>query len=153
LFNYRFISLSIRYIPKWLPGNDDEDLKGKTKGGGFGLNFTYSKWMQHLSYSKTKGFYLENTSEHRPGWEDGDPYVQFPDLEFKNFQGITAYKFNPGYSINAVAWQTERQVKSAGSFIPHFLYRYYISDNKAAPTPGGFTQKSNNLELVLGAVY
>lgn len=152
-FNYRFISFSIKYIPKWLPGNDDNATKGKTKGGGFGLNLNFNKWLQDLSYSKTKGYYLENTGDYDPGWSEGDPYIQFPELEFLNFQGITAYKFNPDFSINAVATQTERQVKSAGSFIPHLLYRYYSINNKEEPEPNQSGQKSNNFEIVLGAGY
>jgi hypothetical protein len=152
-FNYRFISFSIRYIPKWLPGNDDDDVKGKTKGGGFGLNLNFDRWLQELSYSKTKGYYLENTADYDPSWSEGDPYIQFPNLQFLNFQGITAYKFNPNFSVNAVATQTERQVRSAGSFIPQLLYRYYIIENKEDPEPNQATQKSNNFEMVLGAGY
>lgn len=151
--NYRFISFSIAYVPKWLPGNDDDELKGKTKSGGFGLNLNFNHWLQDISYSKTKGYYLENTAEYITGWKDGDPYVQFPNLEFKNFQGATAYKFNPRYSLNAAATQTERQVKSAGSFIPGLLYRYYIIDDKTPQTGTNTTQKSNNFEIILGAGY
>lgn len=152
-FNYRFISFSLKYVPKWLPGNDDNDEKGKTKAGGFGLNLNFDRWLQGLSYSKTKGYYLENTSDYDPSWDENDPYVQFPQLEFKNFQGSTAFKFNRNYSINAVATQTERQIKSAGSFIPILFYRYYIIDNKIELQPNQSSQKSNNFEVVLGAGY
>jgi hypothetical protein len=152
-FNYRFISFSVRYIPKWLPGNDDNDIKGKTKGSGFGLNLNFDRWLQELSYSKTKGYYLENTADYDPSWNEGDPYVQFPNLQFLNFQGITAYKFNPNFSVNAVATQTERQIRSAGSFIPQLLYRYYIIDNKEDLQGNQSSQKSNNFEMVLGVGY
>jgi len=152
-FNYRFISFSFRYVPKWLPGNDDNDKKGKSKFGGFGVNLNFNRWMQGLSYSKTKGYYLENTSDYNATWNENEPYIQFPQLEFKNFQGITAYKFNRNFSVNAVATQTERQVKSAGSFIPQLLYRYYIIDNKIELEPNQSSQKSNNFEMVLGAGY
>lgn len=152
-FNYRFISFSIKYIPKWLPGNDDNDIKGTTKGGGFGANLNFDKWQQAFSYSKTRGYYLENTSDYDPGWSEGDPYVQFPKLEFINYQGITSYKFNANYSLNAVALQTERQLRSAGSFIPHLLYRYYIIDNKVALQPNESSQKSKNFEILLGVGY
>lgn len=152
-FNYRFISFSFKYVPKWLPGNDDNDEKGKTRMGGFGINLNFNKWLQGLSYSKTKGYYLENTADYDPSWEEGDPYILAPKLEFKNFQGITGYKFNPNYSINAVATQTERQLKSAGSFIPLLLYRYYIIDNKIELQGNQSSQKTNNFEMVLGAGY
>lgn len=152
-FNYKFISFSIAYVPKWLPGNDDNELKGDTKSGGFGLNLIFSKWLQEVSYSKTKGYFLENTSDYVTGWKEGDPFIQFPNLEFKNFQGSTAYKFNRNFSLNAVASQTERQLKSAGSFMPALLYRYYLIDNKTPQTTTGSSQKSNNFEVILGAGY
>lgn len=152
-FNYRFISFGVKYVPKWLPGNVDNDKKGKSKFGGFGLNLNFHNWLQGLSYSKTKGYYLENTSDYNPSWNENDPYIQFPKLEFLNFQGTTAYKFNRNYSINAVATQTERQVRSAGSFIPQLLYRYYIINNKIDLQANQSSQKSNNFEMVLGAGY
>lgn len=152
-FNYRFLSFSIRYLPHWLSGNDDNDIKGQTRGGGFGVNLNFKRWLQEVSYSRIKGYYLENMTDFDPSWVEGDPHIQFPQLENKTFSGITAYKFNPNYSINAVVTQTERQIKSAGSFIPHLLYRYYIIENKVEISAGGSSQKSNNFEVVLGAGY
>lgn len=111
-------------------------------------------WLQELSYTRTRGYYLENTKDYRSGWQDGDLYIQFPDLVYKNFQGVTGYKFNKNFSLNAVATQSERQVRSAGSFIPHVLYRYYIIDDRTKlATPTAQAQKSNNFELTLGAGY
>jgi hypothetical protein len=151
-FNYRFLSFSVGFIPKFLPGNDDDDIRGSTKGSGLGLSLNFNKWLNSFSYSKTKGYYLENTADFNSSWKEGDPYIQFPELQYTNIRGITAYKFNPNYSINAVATQTERQLKSAGSFIPQLVYRYYIIDNKVT-SPGGNSQKTNNWEFVLGAGY
>jgi hypothetical protein len=152
-FNYKFISISLSLAPKFFPGNDDDDIRGKSKIGGFGFNFNFTHWLQELSYSRTKGYYLENTKDFIPLWKDGDPYAQIPDLLFKNFQGVTAYNFNPRFSVNALATQSERQLRSAGSFIPHLLYRYYIVDNRTPRTATSTTQKSKNFEMVLGAGY
>lgn len=152
-FNYEFISFSFKYIPTFLPGNDDDDIKGKTKGNGFGLNLNFNRWLQEFSYNKTQGYYLENTGDYDPNWQKGDPYIQLPELVYKNYQGITAYKFNPNFSFKAIATQTERQLKSTGSFIPHLLYRYYIIDNQQEITTTNSTQKSDNYEFVLGIGY
>ncbi|QGW28016.1 hypothetical protein [Phnomibacter ginsenosidimutans] len=35
--SYRFISFAIKYIPKFLPGNDDDAIKGKSSGTGYSL--------------------------------------------------------------------------------------------------------------------
>ncbi|MBZ5855627.1 DUF4421 family protein [Flavihumibacter profundi] len=152
-FSYKFISFSIKYIPKFLPGNDDDDIRGKTKGGGFGMNFNFNHWQQELSYSKTQGYYLENTSDYNTAWKPGDPYIQFPELVYNQYQGTTAYNFNPKFSVSAVTSQTQRQLKSAGSFIPILRYRYYIVDDRSTPQSGRSTQKTNNFEIILGAGY
>lgn len=152
--NYSFISASFRFTPKFLPGNSDTDEKGKTKSLGFGLNLNFDHWLQEFSYTRTLGYYLENTADFRPGWQEGDAYIQFPHLLYKNVQGITGYKFNRNFSLNAIATQSERQLKSAGSFIPQFLYRYYLTDDRTRlENPGQTSQKARNLELLLGAGY
>ncbi|MDZ7612745.1 MAG: DUF4421 family protein [Flavobacteriaceae bacterium] len=151
--SYKYISFSIKYVAEFLPGNDDDAQRGETKSGGFGLSLNFNRWLQELSYGKTTGYYIENTSDYIPGWQQGDPYILIPDLVYKNFQGLTGYKFNPNFSFNAISTQSERQLKSAGSFVPHILYRYYIIDDEQEVTESRSTQKSNNFELVVGAGY
>lgn len=148
--NYKFISFSVRYIPRFLKSNTDNLEKGKTSGSGFGMGFAFKHWLQSVSYSKTRGFFLENTRDFNPAWKPGDPYVQFPDLTYRTFEGATAYSFNSNYSLNAVISQTERQLKSAGSFIPGLLYRFYTIDDLSGNRP---SQKTTNVELILGAGY
>lgn len=147
--SYRFISFSVRFAPKFIPGNNDDDKKGKTSVAGFGTELHFPHWFQQLSYSRTKGYYLHNTPELDPTWNPGQPYLQAPELVSKMFEGETGYSFNPTFSFKALTTQTERQLKSAGSFIPLLSYRYYIVDNQAS----GTTQKSNNFEAILGAGY
>ena len=83
-FNYRFITFSFQFAPKFLPGNGDEELKGKTKTFEIGPSLIFRHWFLNLEYSKVRGYYLENTDD----WIDrqkGDPYVQFPDLQYNGF--------------------------------------------------------------------
>ncbi|WP_158644187.1 DUF4421 family protein [Pseudobacter ginsenosidimutans] len=152
-FSYRFISFGIRFAPKLFSDKDDDALKGKTRSGGFNVGFNFRHWIQELSYTRTKGYYLENTPEVDPTWTPDSPYIQFPGLSFTQYEGSTAYNFNPDFSVNAIVTQSERQLKSAGSFIPVLFYRYYINDHKTPPEPGGFNQRGDNLELLLGAGY
>ncbi len=152
-FSYRFIYVGVSYVPRFLPGNDDNATKGKTRSGGLSFSLNFKHWLNAFSYNRTRGYYLENTGDFDPSWTSGKAYKQFPDLVFTQYAGLTAYNFNSQYSISAITFQTERQLKSAGSFIPQFRYRYYISDDRSAPTPNGFTQKGQHLELLLGAGY
>jgi len=128
--NYRIFSFSLKYAPSFFPGNGDEDLKGKTSTFGIGVGFYFPHWFHDFSYSRVKGYYLNNSGEIDPDWVDGDPYLQVPDLMVTNFRGLTGYSFNSKFSVKSLTTQTERQLKSAGSFIPIAGYRYYIVDNQ-----------------------
>ncbi|MBL7712315.1 MAG: DUF4421 family protein [Chitinophagaceae bacterium] len=149
-FNYRFVSFYITYIPHFLPANNDNDIKGRSKGGGLGLSYNNNEWFGGVSYARTKGYYVSNTSHFRPGWKEGDPYIQVPDLKITNFEAMAGYNTNQAFSMSAVSDQTQRQLKSAGAFIPRLSVRYYIVDDES---PGGTTQKANNWQVLLGAGY
>lgn len=153
-FNYRFVSFNISATPKFLPGNSDNWQKGRSRFTNYSLNLNFDRWMQALSYSRSRGYYLENTRDYRSGWREGtDPYIQFPQLVYQSYQGQTACKFNKKFSFNAVSTQTERQLKSAGTFLPALSYRYYVVDDKTPLTPQNQTQKDRNIELLLTAGY
>lgn len=152
-FAYRFIYFGVGFAPKFLPGNEDDTQKGKTRSGGFFMSTGLKRWYGELYYARTKGYYLENTSDYDPTWSSGDPYIQFPELVFTQYQGIVTYKFNPEFSVSAVTFQSERQLKSAGSFIPQFRCRYYINDDRTMLTATNSSQKGRNLELLIGAGY
>jgi hypothetical protein len=149
--SYRIISLYIDYIPRFLSGNMDDVEKGKSKGIAFGTSLNFHNWFTELSYTRTQGYYLQNTKDFRPNWQPGDPYLQVPDLYVTSFEGATGYNSNPHLSLAATTSQTERQLKSAGSFLPKLSYRYYIIDNRTPVVT--FTQKAANLQALLGAGY
>ncbi len=152
--NYRWFSFSYSYTPKFFPGNDDSDLKGKTKATAYNFSLTFNHWIQSFNYEKVQGYYLGNTQDVDPSWEEGkDPYIQFPELVYQSFRGHTAYKFNKNYSFNAISVQTERQIKSAGTFMPVLSYNYYIIDDKVELTGTNSSQKSNNFEALITAAY
>lgn len=149
-FNYRFLSFDLKFAPSFLPGNGDDYNKGKTKSFGmaFGLNFRH--WFHNFSLSRTKGYYINNSGDF-PAYVPGGPYLQIPELIVTNFEGISGYSLNPKFSAKSLTTQTERQLKSAGSFIPLLGYRYYIVNNKEENTTS--TQRSDNIEFVVGAGY
>jgi hypothetical protein len=152
-FSYRYISFGVNIAPHLFTSASNVATMGKTsiRGGGAGFNFRH--WQQSFSYNRTKGYYLENTADYRANWTPDQAYIQFPDLVLKQYQGTTAYNFNPEFSVNALVTNAERQIKSAGSFIPVFNYRYYISDDRSPLTTGSGKQKSKNLELLTGPAY
>lgn len=155
-FSYRFISLSIGFKPKFIPGNNDNDMQGKTRTLSFGTNIITSHWMQELQFAYMKGFYLYNTGDFFPDWEKGkDPYLQLPDNKYAILRGSTGYKLNKNYSVKSISSKTEIQLKSCGSLIPVLAYDYYELDNKSDDPSQTSSQFSSNFDMVasLGYMY
>lgn len=151
-FSYQFISFSIRFIPKFIPGNNDIATKGNTISHGLGFTYNYKNWYAQFNYHKTSGFYLENSSDYIPGWQTGDKYLQLPDLQYQEYQTGFFYRSNSLFSFNALLNQTERQIQSTGTWLPGISIRNYIIDNQGA-TAGTSSQRSNNVEGMLSAGY
>lgn len=151
--NYRFLSAALAIAPDFIPGNDDFAEKGETKSFSFGLNFAIQQWYSGFAYHKTRGYYIENTGDLDPTWKPGDPYFQVPDLVYQAYDCVTGYSFNPKFSVSAITSQTERQVKSAGTFTSRIHFRYYSIDDQKELQTGASSQKSDNIEFIGSAGY
>jgi hypothetical protein len=150
--NYRYISFSFGFTPKFIPGNNDNDLKGKTTAFSMGLNLSGKHVLQDLQALHVKGFYLYNTGDYDTDWQKGvDPYIQFPDLDVVALRGSTGYKFNENFSLKSLSSQTEIQLKSCGSFFPLLIYKHYIIDDKASNQQSN--QRSENLNALASIGY
>ena len=64
--DYDFFGASIGFSPKFIPGNNDNDLKGESSFSDFSFRFFPGKWIQRLQYKKTLGYYIENTHDFIP---------------------------------------------------------------------------------------
>lgn len=153
ILSYRTIRFGIGYTPKFIPGNNDDLQKGKSDIFWAGTMLNLRHWTQRLEYANIKGFYLQESSSQNSG--NNGSYINFPDLVYSRISGYTAYKLNPNFSFSAIETQTERQLRSAGSFVPGIVYRYYRIDDQTELTPDNSSQKSNNLafSLQLGYFY
>lgn len=149
-FNYDFISIDIEFSPSFLPGNGDEALRGSTNSYEIGASLIFKHWFTSVTFKNIKGFYLENTADYDSTWKPGDPYLQIPDLRYKGLRVLAGYIHNPNFSLRSLTSHTERQVKSAGSFIPILETSYYVIDNETG-TIG--TQRSANYEIAIGPGY
>jgi len=150
-FSYQFISFYFDYLPHSAITNNDDDEKGKTRLFTLGTTLNHRQWFGDLAYTKTKGYYVENTKTFRTDWKDGDPYIQIPNLHVTSYNASIGYNTNKRLSLAAAVSQTERQLKSAGAFLPKISLRYYIIDDR---TPqASVNEKSNNFQALLGAGY
>jgi hypothetical protein len=148
--SYEFISFGIQFAPEFLPGNGDDDAKGKTKSLQLGTSIVFKHWFSDISYSRVRGYYLRNTADYNDDWSSSDPYIQFPDLNYEGISVSGGYIHNSRFSLRSLTSQTERQLKSAGSFIPVLYLDYYVIDDKSSAIN---TQKSNNLDISIGPGY
>ncbi len=151
--NYRWLAFSLTFAPKFFSENIDNKIKGETKSFGFGFSSNFNHIIQKVNYSRVKGYYLDNTNEFDATWKNGDPYIQFPGLVYRSFSGQTAYKFNNNFSFNAINSQTEKQLKSAGTFLPSLSYQHYVVNDQKPLTGQNSSQKSKTFEIVFSPGY
>ncbi|MCB0795049.1 MAG: DUF4421 family protein [Flavobacteriales bacterium] len=152
--HYRFLTFSYTFVPKFIPGNVDDERKGNSSSSLFHMDLIFSRLVQELSYDRTRGFYLVNTDEYVPDWDpDQDAFIRFPDLVVQEVKGFTGYKFDRRLSLQALASQTQVQLRSAGSFFPGLNYRYYKIEDRTPLTGNNSTQTSDNIEVLLVPGY
>ncbi|MBP2617244.1 DUF4421 family protein [Chryseobacterium jejuense] len=128
--DYRIISATLSFAPKFFSENNDNNLKGNSSYTDFSIRFFPKRFIQTLYYKNVKGFYIENMKEVFPAWKEGDPHVQFPDLRVQSFGGSTSYILNENFSARSIYTQGEWQKKSSGSWVPFLDYDVTIFRNK-----------------------
>ncbi|MAO17380.1 DUF4421 family protein [Muricauda ruestringensis] len=123
--NYKFLSLSAGFSPKFLPGNDDDDKKGESSFTEYRFNLFPKRFVQSIFFRRMKGFYVENTNDFVPNWNSAmDPYIQFPDLKSIAWGGYTGYVLNKNFSLRSLLNRQEWQRTSGGSLIPIISYEF-----------------------------
>lgn len=122
--DYKFIGFSYGFYPNFIGGNNDEDQKGKSTFSDYNFRFFLGRWLQTVNFSKTRGYYVDNTSDFNPSWVEGDSYIQLPNFKKMTYGGSTSYILNPNFSLKSITSFTEWQKYSAGSFIPTLVYDY-----------------------------
>ncbi|UKB79729.1 DUF4421 family protein [Chryseobacterium sp. MEBOG07] len=129
--DYRIISATLSFSPKFLQGNSDDHMKGESSYTDFSFRLFPGRFIQNLYYKNVTGFYIENMKDRFPQWQEGrDPYIQFPDLRVQSFGGSTSYILNKNFSARSIYTQGEWQKKSSGSWVPFVDYDLTIFRNK-----------------------
>ncbi len=123
-FNYKFVSLSAGFAPEFLPGNDDDEQRGKSSYQNYQVNLFPGRVVQNVFFRRMKGFYVENTEDFVPAWTEDDPYLQFPDLKSITWGGSTGFVLNKNFSLRSLYNRQEWQLESSGSLIPMVHYEF-----------------------------
>lgn len=148
--DYKIISASISFTPKFLPGNNDDKSKGKSAFTDFKFRFFPGKFIQTFHYKRLKGFYLKNTNEIIPNWQqENNGYLKFPDLKSTTFGGSTSFVFNDEFSLKSLLYQREWKQCSAGSLVPSLNYDLTFLTNDF----GTFTGKERELDFNFDLAY
>jgi hypothetical protein len=148
--DYEFLGFSIGFAPNFFNSNKDDARKGSSELTDIGFRFFLGRWTQELTYQSNEGFYVENTADFIADWNaNSDPYIQFPDLKRTYYGGSTAYVLNDRFSLRNIVYNTEWQLKSAGSFVPTARYGY----RRISATLNQTREIENNFELDLIAAY
>jgi hypothetical protein len=58
-FSYDFISFGIQFSPDFIPGNGDNEKKGKTNSFKIGTAAIFKHWFADIVYKKVRGYYLK----------------------------------------------------------------------------------------------
>lgn len=150
--DYKFLSVTISFAPAFLPGNNDNEQKGKSSFTNFNLRFFPKNIIQTLNYKNSKGYYISNTQDIIPNWQKGkDQYLIYPDLRIQGFGGSTSYIVNKDFSLKGIYYQKEWQQTSSGNLVPSLNYEYLIfSDIQNAAKS---REHQLNLNLDLGYYY
>jgi hypothetical protein len=123
---YDIIFFSLGFAPKFFSDNKDNK---DSKMTSFGFSLFPKQWLIHFDYIYQKGMTLKT--------EEANVYL--PGLKSKKLGGSVAYVFNKNFSVNALAFQSERQLKSAGTFMTGLSCYYTELKGDAADNIEGKT--------------
>ena len=149
--HYRFIGVTVGFSPNFLNNNEDEKLKGESEINSIQLRLFIKRFIQEFEYNKIQGFYVENTADFDANWiKNTDPYIQLKNLTIKRFGGKTSFVWNKNFSFKALLMQNQKQLKSAGSFVPSMSYYYSELNN---PKNEFISLGESNIDLNIIAGY
>ena len=151
--HYRFIGLTIGFTPNFLNNNEDEKLKGESDINSIQLRIFIKRFIQEFGYNKIQGFYVENTADFDENWiKNTDPYIQLKNLKVKRFGGKTSFVWNKNFSFKALLMQNQKQIKSAGSFVPSISY-YYSELNNPKNEIVSFAESTFDINVSAGYIH
>jgi hypothetical protein len=117
--------------------SDQQYLAGKTKITNYAFTYAPNRLRLELYYKKITGFHEENREFYDSTYSSGQPYIQFPEMNTRNFGGdlIWTYNIRNRFSFGAPYSYTTRQLKSAGSFLFYLGGNYFDirSNNSVIP--------------------
>ena len=123
----------IRSVP---PTDSIVARRGKTKYSSYSLSFSFYRFRFESSYRKYSGFYDVKTPTYDTSFGSHGIYYQNPSMTVRSLRVKTLFIFNKRkFSYSAAYFNTQRQLKSAGSWLAvSNIYDYnFTSDTSLIP--------------------
>jgi len=150
---YKFLGLTIGFAPHFLNNDPNEALKGKSDIQLIKLRVIIKQFIQEFTYNTAKGFYIDNTKDFVPDWQaNKDRYLQLSNFKIKLLSGKTTYVWNKKFSFKSHILKNEKQLKSAGSFIPSLSYALSTLNNPENEILN-INQRNFDINLNIGYIY
>lgn len=148
--DYKWFSLGLSFGPKFLLTNIDQELQEKSQSFKFDLNAFYSdQWGQTFTLLFNRGFNVTSFNT-----ELNNDLNALKNTEFQFYGGSTFFIINENFSYRAYKFQTERQLKSAGSFVPKLSYSYSVTNpNITEPVVILDIDKIKSLDIIADIGY
>jgi hypothetical protein len=122
-FGYRWLIVNWAFFSPHEQYQIDE--RGKTKAFDIQMNIYGYRLLFDFRYLNYSGYYLENTNERIPNWNNPRLEIQRPDISNFSVGGTLRYQFNRSqYSFKAAYDQTQQQIKSAGALFGGICYSF-----------------------------
>ncbi len=132
--SYKWLGLALAYNFDFI--NGDDNLKGKTKSLDLQLNIYTRRILLDGYLMVYKGFFWNNTDDFIKGWSAKDSLYVRPDVLTVVLSQTGTYALNyDRLSIKAAYQYTERQKKTAGSFLVGYNISIYgvFADSSLIP--------------------
>ncbi len=145
-----YISMGFR-----LPGSAAHEKKfGVTKFQDYYVNIQGRIVAWTIFYRDYKGFYLSDYKKFYPDWkQDSLGFPQSKNLHVIEGGMNFGFNFNKNFSLNAAFAQSERQKKSAGSFLMTVSERYQRIETDSNIVPSNQTTNYPNLNRFIAGDF
>jgi hypothetical protein len=123
-FDYKWLGFSLSLsLPQSKASNEHF---GRTDQLDFQSNIYLRKFIFDLNFTTYKGYYIDNPNDFDTPWNDSLPYPQRADIRTASVGAGFSYITNSDkFSYKAAFTTTERQKKSAGSWILGGFFSIY----------------------------
>lgn len=111
-FNYDLLAFSFGFAPEIFNSNRERE-DGQIFA--FSLNLYPGLWIQEIDFYKQNGFKVRAVDYST---------THLPSANSLKITGKTGFNFNPNFSFRAKNFENQRQLISAGSFIPAVSYAF-----------------------------